>query len=282
MQQGMIRIGKINYTNVWPIYHFFPHERFGSSLEWIEQVPTGLNRAMMNGEVDMGAFSSFAYAQNYERYELFPNLSVSALGSVHSILLFHKKPLEELDGAVVCLPTTSATSVNLLKILLHRFYEVTPRYLYAPPSLETMMEQADAALLIGDDAIRASWTNHPYQVSDLGQLWHEFTGHWMTFAVWAVRKQTIEEQPGFVSAVYDAFQESKRAGLADPEPIIREAQAKIGGTTDYWRRYFSNLSHDFGPDQQKGLSLYYRLAQELGLLDKPAQLRIWSDNTVIR
>ncbi len=86
----MIRIGKINYTNVWPIYHFFPHERFGSSLEWIEQVPTGLNRAMMNGEVDMGAFSSFAYAQNYERYELFPNLSVSALGSVHSILLFHK------------------------------------------------------------------------------------------------------------------------------------------------------------------------------------------------
>jgi chorismate dehydratase len=42
------------------------------------------------------------------------------------------------------------------------------------------------------------------------------------------------------------------------------------------------MSHDFGPDQQKGLSLYYRLAQELGLLDKPAQLRIWSDNTVIR
>ncbi|RKN84580.1 menaquinone biosynthetic enzyme MqnA/MqnD family protein [Paenibacillus ginsengarvi] len=279
---SLIRIGKINYTNVWPIYHFFPHERFGSRLQWIGQVPTGLNRAMLAGEVDMGAISSFAYGESHERYELFPELSVSALGNVNSLLLFHKKPLEELDGCTVMLPTSSATTVNLLKIVLSRFIGVTPTYVYAAPSLDTMMKHADAALLIGDDAIRASWQDTPYHVSDMGGLWQHYTGEWMTFAVWAVRKETIAREPELVAAVHEAFLQSKAAGQKDPESIVAAAQAEIGGTADYWRGYFRNLSHDFGPEQRRGLSLYYRYAAELGLLSEPAPIHMWSDNSVTR
>ncbi|MDF2718819.1 MAG: transporter substrate-binding protein [Paenibacillus sp.] len=281
-QDSLIRIGKINYTNVWPIYHFFPHERFGSRLEWIEQVPTGLNRAMLAGEVDMGAISSFAYGESHDRYELFPELSVSAYGKVSSLLLFHKKPLRELDGCTVMLPTTSATTVNLLKIILGAFVGVTPNYVYAAPSLDTMMKHADAALLIGDDAIRASWTDAPYEVSDMGALWQQYTGEWMSFAVWAVRKETIRQYPELVAAVHEAFLQSKAAGLNNPESIVRHAQAEIGGTLDYWRGYFRNLSHDFGPVQRRGLSLYYRYANELGLLPEPAPLHMWTDNSVTR
>lgn len=281
-QESLIRIGKINYTNVWPIYHYFPHEKFGTALEWIEQVPTGLNRAMLAGEVDMGAISSFAYGQSHDRYELFPELSVSAYGDVHSLLLFHKKPLEQLDGCTVVLPTTSATTVNLLKIVLERFIGVRPQYVYAAPSLDTMMKHADAALLIGDDAIRASWTATPYEVSDMGGLWHRFTGQWMTFAVWAVRKESIRQHPQLVAAVHESFLQSKEAGLKHREPIVRQAQAKIGGTSQYWRGYFDNLSHDFGPEQRRGLSLYFRYANELGLLPEPAPIHIWTDKSVTR
>lgn len=283
MQQSpVIRIGEILYTNVWPIYHFFPRERFGSKLEWIEKVPTGLNQAMLAGEVDMGAISSFAYGLSHDRYELFPELSVSAFGNVNSLLLFHRKPLEELDGCTVVLPTTSATTVNLLKIILARFVGVTPNYVYAAPSLDTMMKHADAALLIGDDAIRASWSDTPYRVSDMGGLWQRYTGEWMSFAVWAVRKETIEAFPELVAAVHESFLQGKAAGLSNPESIIRRAQAKIGGTLDYWRRYFQQLSHDFGPQQRSGLSLYFRYASELGLLPEPAPLHMWSDNSVTR
>jgi len=66
----LIRIGKINYTNVWPIYHHFPHHRFTGKLEWIETVPTGLNTAMRAGEIDRGAISAFAYGQSFEQYDL--------------------------------------------------------------------------------------------------------------------------------------------------------------------------------------------------------------------
>jgi chorismate dehydratase len=232
---------------------------------------------MLAGEVDMGAISSFAYGQSHDRYELFPELSVSAKGHVHSLLLFHKKPLDQLDGCTVVLPTTSATTAHLLQIVLDRFVGVRPNYVYAAPSLDTMMKHADAALLIGDDAIRASWSDTPYEVSDMGDLWYRYTGQWMTYAVWAVRKETIEQYPQLVASVHEAFLQSKAKGIADREPIVRHAQAKIGGTLDYWRGYFSNLSHDFGAEQRRGLDLYFRYANELGLLAEPAPIHIWTD-----
>jgi chorismate dehydratase len=119
-QDNRIRIGRINYTNVWPIYYYFPDLVPKDEFEIIHQVPTGLNKAMAAGEVDMGPISSFAYGESFEQYMLYPDLSVSAFGTVNSLLLFHKKPLSELANGSIMLPTTSATTVNLLKIILQR------------------------------------------------------------------------------------------------------------------------------------------------------------------
>ncbi|MDF2669065.1 MAG: transporter substrate-binding protein [Paenibacillus sp.] len=278
----LIRIGKINYTNVWPIYHHFPHSRFGGQLEWIETVPTGLNEAMRAGKIDMGAISSFAYGESFEEYDLYPDLSVSSANQVNSILLFHRMPLEELTQAKIALPTTSATSVNLLKILMTKFYGGSPEYEYAPPSLKDMMEHRDAALLIGDDAIRASWTDHPYLVTDLGELWRSSTGTGMTFAVWAVRKETVRQYPDTIADIHAAFMESKRKGTTDPSSIIAHAELKLGGTSNYWRNYFQHLNHDFGEEQQRGLRLYFQYARELGLLERDVPLQFWTDKTRVR
>ena len=97
------------------------------------------------------------------------------------------------------LPTTSATSVNLLKIILEKFYNGKPTYEYAKPNLEHMMEHADGALLIGDDAIKESWRNKTYMITDLGQEWAKWTGQWMSFAVWAIRKETAQKYPELVA-----------------------------------------------------------------------------------
>jgi chorismate dehydratase len=277
-----IRIGKINYTNVWPIYHHFPHSEFEGQLEWIETVPTGLNQAMRAGEIDMGAISSFAYGESFDQYVLYPQLSVSATDKVNSILLFHRKPLEQLTHATIALPTTSATSVNLLKILLNKFYAASPQYEYATPSLKDMMEHMDAALLIGDDAIRASWTDHPYMVTDLGQLWRQWTGTGMTFAVWAVRNETANRLPETIAAIHTAFIESKRKGTSNPASIIEHARSTIGGDAAYWNNYFLHLNHDFGEAQQQGLLLYFRYARELGLLTQDVPLQFWTDKTRVR
>ncbi len=115
---SIIRIGKINYTNAWPMYHYFPMEGLHGLTEFDSQVPTGLNKALAAGEIDMGPISSFSYGEHFEHYMMYPNLSVSAKNKVNSILLFHREPLEVIKDGRFALPTTSATSVHLLKKIL--------------------------------------------------------------------------------------------------------------------------------------------------------------------
>ncbi|MDQ0898325.1 menaquinone biosynthesis protein [Paenibacillus sp. V4I7] len=272
-----IRIGRINYTNVWPIYYYFPELMNSSEVDIIEQVPTSLNQEMAAGNIDMGPISSFAYGESFENYVLYPDLSVSAYGEVNSILLFHEKPLREIANGHIVLPTTSATSVNLLKIILQKFYNGNPTYEYAKPNLEKMMEKADGALLIGDDAIKESWRNKAYMITDLGQEWAKWTGQWMSFAVWAIRKETTQKYPELVATAFEAFMASKAKAHQNPEEMIKEAQSTVGGTSLYWQHYFHTLCYDFASEQWEGLATYYKYCYELGFLPKPVSIGLWSE-----
>ncbi|WP_276351621.1 menaquinone biosynthetic enzyme MqnA/MqnD family protein [Cohnella caldifontis] len=270
-----LRIGRIDYANVWPVFHHFDPSSLRYPAELVPAMPAVLNRKLREGDIDLATISSFAYGVSSDAYYLLPNLSVSALGPVQSILLFMKSPLEKVVRGRIALTTTSATSVNLLKIIMKKFYGGDPVYEDAEPSLERMLESADAALLIGDHAIRASWSNPGYRVLDLGDVWHLWTGHWMTFALWAVRKETADARPEEVMSVYEGLLESKRRTASDVESLVHKGVRQIGGTPDYWRGYFRTLRHDFGPGQQAGLMQYFRYARELGLINGDVSLNEW-------
>ncbi|TVY04568.1 menaquinone biosynthetic enzyme MqnA/MqnD family protein [Cohnella terricola] len=271
-QSRPIQLGRISYTNAWPVFHHFDPEALPFRTEVHSDLPATLNRKLKIGDIDMAAISSYAYGISSDSYYVLPNLSVSSFGRVQSILLFLKSPLEKVLHGKIALTTASATSVNLLKIIMEKFYGGKPTYEDAEPSLENMLENADAALLIGDHAIRASWTNHGYRVLDLGEVWNLWTGQWMTFALWAVRKDAAYRDPESFQAIYEALIESKGKSSRDMGPVIRKAMDQIGGTEAYWQNYFSHLCHDFGPDQKTGLQLYFQYARELGLLTSEPDL----------
>lgn len=277
-----ILIGKIKYTNVWPVFHYFEASRLPLPASLVTEVPSRLNRRMLEHTLDLSPVSSFSYGYGSEELLLLPDLSVSTDGPVHSILVFSRKPLKEIRNGTFALTNTSATSVNLLKIIMERAYEGKPTYWDSEPVLEKMMENSDAALLIGDHAIQASWKDHGYIVTDLGEVWREWTGYGMTFAVWAVQRSLAEQYPEFVSAVCEAFQTSKAKSLSNLKPLADEAMTQIGGTASYWNHYFHNLRYDFPEHRQAGLALYFAYARELGLLDHEVRMNIWNDNKLIR
>lgn len=270
-----IRVGEISFTNILPIYHYFDSR--GIEVEWIPQVPSQLNRGMAKGEIDMGPISSFAYAEQYPNYVLMPDLSVSSHGPVGSIFLFTREAeLKDLRKAKIALPSTSATSVALLRILMELFEEGQPEYVTMQPSLDKMMVEADAALLIGDDALLATWSNPGYRALDLGQEWYNRTGLSMVFAVWAVRREIAANRPQELKEVYDRFMESKARGQIEMGPVISKAQQRLGGSTAIWEEYYQKLIYDFGPNQQEGLNTFYHYAAKLGLLPTDAKVHLLS------
>ncbi|MFI2855621.1 menaquinone biosynthesis protein [Paenibacillus sp. JSM ZJ436] len=279
---GKTVIGKISYTNAWPLFHYADPGRLPFPAELLTAVPAVLNQGMQQGSIHIGALSSFAYGQAADKLLLLPDLSVSSDGDVKSILLFSQKPLSQLVHSRIALTNTSATSVNLLKILLKKSLNGSPEFMTMEPDLDLMMASADGALLIGDHAIKASWSNHKYHVTDLGRWWKEYTGCSMTYAVWAVNRAAVQQSPGRMKAIMEMFQASKLKGLSELQPIIDEARVMIGGSQEYWQTYFSNLEYDLDDGKQQGLQLYFKYAHELGLLSSRVYPEIWNDKFVVQ
>ncbi|GGD69209.1 menaquinone biosynthetic enzyme MqnA/MqnD family protein [Paenibacillus nasutitermitis] len=277
-----ITIGRIDYTNVWPIFHYaedlLPADRFVID----RRVPSALNAAMQRGEIDITSMSSYAYAQYADHFLLLPDLSVSAKGRVNSILLITKEPMEKVLGGTIAMTSTSATSINLLKILMSMYYQASPAFITMEPSLDQMLGSADAALLIGDTAITASWRSEGFTVIDLGELWRNWTGCGMTFALFAVRKEVAAADPQAVSQVLQALTASKSRSLKDTGPLVHKAMAQLGGTEAYWRQYFQGLTYNFGTEEQRGLSLYFEYARSLGLLDQDVRMEFFVDHTALQ
>lgn len=265
-----IGVGRIDYTNAWPLFHYVPDET--DDYRVVRSVPSGLNRMLQQGELGVSAVSSFIYGLEPQRYMLLPGLSVGTAGPVRSILLFLKKPLKEVLRGKIALTDTSATSVNLLKMILSLRYDGNPEYTIMKPDLPSMLKENDAALLIGDSAIRASWETLGLEVMDLGREWKEWTGLGMTYAVVAARREAVESSRSQVLRLHEDMLASRRRSTADPGPLIRRAVSSLGGTEAYWREYFTGLQYDFGPELREGLELYYRYAHDMGLLSGHAVL----------
>jgi chorismate dehydratase len=271
----MIRIGHNPNTNMLPMFYFLSREH--PMLESITAEPTGHNDMLAKGLIDMAPISAFSYGEHWQDYAILPNLSVSTKGRVGSILLFSKVPLEDLDGLTVALTDTSATSVNLTKILLHHYYGVTPRYLTMPSDLQGMFAKADAALLIADAAIQAALNSPDCYIYDLGEEWLHHAGVSMTYAVWAFPKRLISERAEELKTVYRLLLDAKAKALSNMDDIVMTCQAMLGGSPDFWRNYFAQFYYGLDHSLILGLNKYLNLCFEQDLLSSRPILEFWPE-----
>jgi chorismate dehydratase len=245
----MVRLGRISYVNMAPIFY-----RLDADVEEVQGVPTELNGRLLAGELDIAPISSIEYARNADRLRLLPRLCVGSEGAVDSIQLVSRKPLEQVR--TVAVTPESATSVVLTKVLL-------PEAQHVP-----LGEEADATLLIGDAALKSAFED-PTPHYDLGRLWLERTGLPMVFAVWACPEPL---QAG-LGELEDALVASVRLARAEPERLAHEASERYGYPAGFLARYFEKLRYRFGPRERAGLMTFLELAHEAGELDEVPELR---------
>jgi chorismate dehydratase len=270
----MLRIGRISYANCTPIFSGLRELVPGLDCQFVEGVPSRLNAMLAAGEIDVCPSSSIEYAHHPDNYLILPNLSISSIGAVGSVLLFSRIPIEELSGQTILLSSESATSVNLLRILVTIRFGMTCRFISSHLPLELALQDAPAMLLIGDAALRASLTDHSACVYDLGELWYRWTGLPFVFALWLCGRQVAESRHAEVWRLAGQLVKAKELAGTAIESIARDAPEALwmgkDRLIDYWR---DNISYDLGRRHLEGLALFYRHCTDLGLLKGEPGLR---------
>jgi chorismate dehydratase len=162
----------------------------------------------------------------------------------------------------VALGSTSRTSVRLARLLLEERDGVRPQYFTCPPDLSLMMQEADAAVLIGDAALRASLHQAPelgLAVHDLGAMWKEWTGLPFVFAVWAARRDFLEREPETVHEVHRAFLASRDLSMEEVAKVSEQAARWEAFDAELLERYFSKaLDFSFAERQVAGVREFAR------------------------
>lgn len=270
------RVGHIQFLNCLPLFYALVKNDGLLDIELIKGAPRELSAKLLANELDIAAIPAIEYARNHEQLALLPDLSISSFGAIKSILLLSKYELPELDGKVVALTNTSSTSQILTKVVLEDLIEIKPQYFEAPPDLAQMLREADAALLIGDDALR-SLDNKELKAFDLGHIWTEHTGKTMVYAVWATRTEFVCEQPEALQQVAGMLKDSVSYSLSHIEEVAEYAAKYEDFSADFLTDYFRTLRYDFSSETQEGLSYFLDEAFRLGFLREKAPLRLIED-----
>lgn len=217
------------------------------------QIPAACADHVASGAADIGIVPCFELTR--QDLEIIPGTGIACHGPVRSILLVSARPASQIRRLAV--DSSSRTSVELARVLLLRRFGVEPEFLPHVPDLDAMLQIADAALIIGDPALRIEPTLLPYHVYDLGAEWVEMTGLPMVFAVWAGRKGSITPQ------VEAAFQESCRYGRERIEEIVAMEAPRREFSPDLVRRYLTqHIVHELGPKDYEGMELFLSYARQ--------------------
>ena len=249
----MIRLGRISYVNMAPVFHRLEYE-----VDEVVGVPTELNRMLLDGQIDIAPISSIEYARHADRLLLLPRLCVSSEGAVDSIQLVTRLPLGRVRSVAVT--PESATSVVLTRVLLPGA-EIRP-----------FDEEADAKLLIGDAALKSAFED-PTRTTISAASGSSGQGLPMVFAVWAAPEPVVEG----LSDLEHALVSSVRLARSEPEKLAHEASERYGYPAGFLARYFEKLRYSFGPRERAGFYTFLEMARDVGELHHVPELRFARD-----
>jgi chorismate dehydratase len=259
------RIAASSYLNSAPLIWSFQHSSRKEEVELIEAVPARCGQMLAENFVEVALVPAIEY-QRIPDLAVVPGVCVGSREKVRSVNLVSKTK-ELRDIRKVALDESSRTSATLVKIIFREFLDFEPQWVSAAPDLNRMLDENDAALIIGDPGM--TFSRQGFEVFDMDSLWRKHTGQGFVFAVWMIGPEASAQARtiDFVAAC--------REGVARTDEIIDFYRPLLGLARDELQTYLrENLS--FFPDEElrSGLNLYYELAYKHGLIPavKPLNL----------
>ena len=253
----MLRISVVDFLNARPLtWGLLQDPPPGVAVS--RDLPSVCAARLASGEADVGLIPSIEY-QRIPGLKVVPGLGIAASSEVRSVLLVSDVSREKIRS--VELDPASRTSAALTRILLRRVYGVNPEYRETGSG-----SPADARLVIGDPALKTRLNGHV--VLDLAAEWRAFSGHPFVFAFWAVREGADTAE---VTAL---LRRSHAIGIHQFDRLVRDESAASGLSVPVVEDYLRPALHfELDTGDLEGLSLFYRLAAEDGLIPEARPLR---------
>ena len=259
-----VRLGAVGYLNARPlVYGLERQPRFALRYD----IPSECARLLHGRAIDVGLIPSIEYLRGPQPYLFVPGPAVTSRGPVASVAIYTR--VEPSDIRTIAMDTSSRTSVALSTVLLRRVFGVTPEALPMAPDLDAMLARADAALIIGDNALFLDPRSDIRKV-DLGELWTETTGLPFVYAVWAGWPGALTPEE------VRLLQRARDEGVADADGVARAYYPDDPARQAVARRYLrDNIRYVLGAEELDGLRRFYRYAAEAGLVAEARDLRFY-------
>jgi predicted solute-binding protein len=291
-----LRISIVQYLNTAPLVWGFTNGPLHGKYDLSFTVPSQCAEDLRCGRADVAIIPAIEY-QRIDDLVVLPDMSIASKKQVRSLLLISKKPVREIRS--LALDRSSRSTQALTRILCAEKWAIAPNFIEAAPNLTEMLTQSDAALLIGDPALRISlWIEKESQpgaegeticpasvlgitssellyVYDVVGEWRSLTGLPAVLAVWAARRDVA------TSDVTADFVDSRDFGLAHISEIsfdaARELELPAPALESYLRR---NIDFSLDAENLRGLNSYYEYSARLGLIPQAKPVE-WAETKAV-
>jgi chorismate dehydratase len=277
-----LRISIVQYLNTAPLVWGFTNGPLRGKYDLSFTVPSLCAEALRGGAADIAIIPAIEY-QRISNLAVLPDLAIASKNRVRSLLILAKKPLAQVRS--IALDRSSRSTQALTRILCAEHWNIAPTFLEAEPNVEDMLKEADAALLIGDPALRLSLAieressadasgqsvcqaatlgiscAETIYVHDVVEEWRNLTGLPAVLAIWATRNDVANPE------VISDFTASRDFGLAHIAEICLDAARELELPRQALESYLRhNIDFTLGAKNRSGLELYFRHAANLGLI----------------
>ena len=281
-----LRVSIVEYLNAAPLVWSFTDGPLADKYDLSFTVPSQCAEDLRRGDADLGIIPTIEY-QRMDGMVALPGMAIASKHEVRSLLVVAKKPIELAKR--IALDTSSRSTIGLVKILAREHWRITPEFVEAAPDPSEMLRESDAALVIGDPALRLSLKmealagkspsgeqccqGDPEEmpvpgfetlyVYDVIHQWREMTGKPAVLAMWVGRRDAVTPE------VLADFMASKQFGLERVREISEAASIKLDLPPRALERYLTeNIHFDLDEENLAGLQLYFEKAAAAGLIPR--------------
>lgn len=235
-----------------------------AQFQLVEDARPAIAKRLQEQELSAALLSPLDYAKESSDYCIVPNVAVVSPEGNGSIVVRFREGIK--DVKTLAADPTYASEIILTNIILAEAFELEPTIvpMIAPP--ESMLQKADAALLVGDLALHAPGDSG--NSVDIGEEWNAMTGLPYVHALWCGRENDLTKKER------EELQSAMPKGVAGIGEIVREVPL---AQREALHRYLESFSYELDARAREGLAEFMKYLYYHGILPDVAEVKFFKE-----